>query len=94
MGGSKVIACEFCGISHGRFVCPAVPGTLERAEWELGKKDGIGDGYYSLPPQEEYARARRSPYYFVGYKKGVDIGRLQEEADSHSRYDREELDQW
>lgn len=92
MGGSKVIACEFCGISHGRFVCPAAPGTLERAEWELGKRDGEEHGLWGSL-QEEYARARRSPYYFMGYKKGMVIAKLQDERDLYVP-DREELDRW
>jgi hypothetical protein len=81
MSGSKVV-CEYCGVLHGRFVCPAAPGTLERAEWELGRKDGEEDRLYSLTLPQEIARARRSPYYFVGYKKGMELARLQEEIAS------------
>lgn len=68
MSNSRPQMCEVYGIAYGKYICPAQPGTLERAEWELGKKDGLEDAECG---SENYSRANRSPFYYAGYRQSV-----------------------
>lgn len=66
------------------------PGTLERREWELGR----GDGYHDEEScRISFARASRSPYYFAGYKEGIEAAKLQALLDAYTS-DPDELNGW
>lgn len=82
--------CAVCGHEHGKGDCMGAPETLERREWELGRKDGYDDEEIY---QVDLARARRSRYYFAGYRKGIESAKAVNYMGCYQA-DRDELDQW
>jgi hypothetical protein len=86
MGNSRVQMCEVCRIAHGKYICPAQPGTLERVEWELGKKDGYEDAKIGTI---DYTRAIRSPFYYAGYRQSVKFSIRMDECQQARDADRD-----